>query len=461
MVVTGEAETITGVATVDTVTTEQIDLENARNISEALDILPGVYTSTGTKNEQNLNIRGFNERYIPVFYDGIPLYIPYDGYVDTGNLPVGNVSQVTLTKGTGSVLYGPNSMGGVINIVSRRPEKPLEASVTAGFVEDSTVYTDVNLGTRQDKFYVTVSGSYTDSEGFVLSDRFDETGNEDGNRRDNSDIEDKNWAAKIGFTPTDGHEYVLGIQGVDREKGLPPTASEGRARYWRFTDWQKDTYYFLGDTRITDRLSAKTRIFRDEYYNVLDSYDDGTYTTQDMRYAFQSTYDDYSNGGSIVLRTEYIPKNTLSFSFHYKEDVHKAQGDRGGDWERYEQQTFSYGIEDDFKILENLAWWWGPASMSTIPSTPTAAMYGIRKPRSIRRWVCAGPWPRIGICIFPWAPKPAFPPCTSFTLSSWGATCRTPTWKRNRPSTGRQGSNDPWPAIPGSASPCFIPMWMT
>ena len=141
---------------------------------------------------------------------------------------------------------------------------------------------------------------------------------------------------------------------VDREYGLPPITS-GRARYWRFTDWEKKTYYLLANSQFTDQFSTKVRLYRDEYYNALDSYDDGTYTTQDARRAFHSTYDDYSNGGSIVLRSEHIPNNTLSFAFHYKEDVHEAQGDRGEDWERYEQKTFSYGLENDYKISETLA----------------------------------------------------------------------------------------------------------
>ena len=70
------------------------------------------------------SVRGFNQRYVPVFFDGIPIYVPYDGYIDTGKLPTANLSEITLTKGNSSVLYGPNAMGGVVNILSKKtPEK--------------------------------------------------------------------------------------------------------------------------------------------------------------------------------------------------------------------------------------------------------------------------------------------------------------------------------------------------
>jgi iron complex outermembrane receptor protein len=355
VVVKGKAETISAVSTVDEVSAERIEENNARNVSDALDTLPGVYLSVGAKNERNIIIRGFNERYVPVFLDGIPLYIPNDGYVDTGNLPTNNISKLTLSKGVASVLYGPNTMAGVINLVTKKPEKPFEAGLTAEFVEDSTWNINADIGSRLDKFYVMVNGGYTDSDGFLMSDDFTPAANEDGGVRNNSDITDTNWSAKVGFLPADGHEYALGIQRVDREKGLPPHVSDSSARYWRFTDWEKTTYYAIGNSRFTDAFSTKVRIFHDEYCNVLDSYDDDTYTSQTRGYAFHSTYDDYSNGLSLVMRSEHIARNILSFSFHYKEDVHEEQDDTGDLWERYEQKTYSYGLEDDFKISDKLA----------------------------------------------------------------------------------------------------------
>ncbi|RLC26409.1 MAG: hypothetical protein DRH21_02240 [Deltaproteobacteria bacterium] len=206
-----------------------------------------------------------------------------------------------------------------------------------------------------DKFYVTINGGCLDSEGFGLPEGFDSTVNEDGGKRENSAIDQKSGSFKIGFLPTQGHEYAFGVNFVDSEWGFPPHATDDSPRYWRFTDWEKTTYYLIGDTGITDKLLLKTRFFRDEYYNVLDSYDDTTYTTQDEKSSWHSTYDDYSNGISAVIRTDYLKKNTISFSFHFKEDIHKEQDDYASTWERYETDTYSYGIEDDIKLAESIS----------------------------------------------------------------------------------------------------------
>lgn len=365
VVVTGEAAE--EVTTVDVVNREQIDLTTSNNVSEALNTLPGVFISVGNKNERNFNVRGFNERYVPVLYDGIPIYVPNDGYVDTGKLPTGNISQITVTKGVSSVLYGPNTMGGVINIVSKKPVERFEGNASVEYSQEDTWNTTLNLGSKLDKFYITAGGGYVNSDGFRLSDDFTPTENENGGTRDNSDSKQWNGAFKAGFTPAEGQEFAVGVNHVKSEWGLPPNAYDERPRYWRFTDWKKTTYYLIGDSRITDGLTAKVRAFHDTYFNVLDSYDDDTYSAETMRYAFHSTYDDYSNGGSLVLHAKYIPRNTLGFSFHYKQDVHREQDDYGADWERYESKILSYGLEDAIQVTETV-------------SAVVGASYDVQKP---------------------------------------------------------------------------------
>ncbi|CCK79087.1 predicted TonB-dependent receptor [Desulfobacula toluolica Tol2] len=356
VVVSGQAETITRVSTVETVDLEQIELTNSQNISQALSGLPGVTLSNGgRKAESSINVRGFGSRYVPIFYDGIPLYIPNDGYVDAGNLTTDNISRIDLSKGVSSVLYGFNTMGGVINIVSQKPQEKLEGSYGVEVTDNSDVKGNFNIGSSQDKFYFTLGGGFTNSNGWDVSDDFDANQYEDGDTRENSDLDDWNVAAKLGWTPAQGHEYAIGFNTIEKEKGLPPTAdpdtSARRVKYWRFTDWDKETIYFIGNTELTDQLSVKTRVFYDTYYNALEDYSDNTYSNA----RWHSTYDDHSYGGSLVARVDYIPKNTLSCSFHYKKDVHEEQDDIGDPWENYEQEMVSFGIEDDIKLTDNLA----------------------------------------------------------------------------------------------------------
>ena len=352
VVVKEKGETVTAVTTVDEISAEDMAKNNTESVDEALNTLPGVFNTIGQRNEAYINVRGFNQRYIPVFLDGIPMYIPYDGYVDTSNLSTSSLSKITLSKGVSSVLYGPNTLGGVVNMVSRAPEKPFEAGISMEFQEPGTSIMNTNLGLRGEKLYFILNGGYAKSEGFVLPDSFESTAEEDGEIRDNSDYEDKNISTKIGLTPAGGHEYAIGWHHVESEKGWPVTTDpDGWIMYRRFANWDKDTFYLLGDSKITPKLSTKLRLYHDGYYNVLDNYSDNTYSN----IRWHSTYDDYSYGGSLTVRTQYIPKNTLSMALHYKKDVHAEQGNYSEPWDKYEQTTMSAGIEDDFKITNKVA----------------------------------------------------------------------------------------------------------
>ncbi|NLD37726.1 MAG: TonB-dependent receptor [Desulfatiglans sp.] len=358
IVVTANSEAISKVATTETIDRDQIQLNDFNSIADALDAMPGLAISTGSRNEAYVNVRGFNQRYVPIFFDGIPWYIPYDGYVDPGEISTGNISRITLSKGASSTLYGANTMGGVINIISMRPTESFEGSVKFNYGLDNYRGT-VNLGSMIGKFYI--MGGFTGlnsdyfemSEDYVPPDEPDQDSPERGDERDNSYVRSHTESIKVGFMPTEGHEYALGYYKTSSDKGLPPNVYPSeRPRFWRFPEWEKTTYYFIGDSRITDNLSAKVRLYHDEYYNVLDAFDDANYTTQNARSSFHSTYDDHTDGGSLILRTDYFNKNILSFSYHLKNDVHKSQGNTGDPWEKWETRTSSYGVEDSIELTE-------------------------------------------------------------------------------------------------------------
>src|ERR1700743_3517386 len=101
-----------------TVNAQQFQRFNRTDISHALDLLPGVsVTAVGPRNESAVYVRGFDLRSTPLLLDGIPIYEPYDGYVDMGRFTTFDLAEITVSKGYTSLLYGPNAVGGAINLV--------------------------------------------------------------------------------------------------------------------------------------------------------------------------------------------------------------------------------------------------------------------------------------------------------------------------------------------------------
>lgn len=343
--------------------TEQVTSESMREfdrntVGRAADLLPGVTLSTtGGRNEQTLTVRGFDIKHVPLFLDGIPIYVPYDGYPDLGRFTTFDLSTLVISKGFASVLYGPNTMGGAINMVSRRPEKQLEGDAGIGINSGDTYSTYVNAGTNRGNWYLQAGGSYVSSDYYPLSDDFNAVASEDGDHRDNSSFRDEKASFKVGFTPNKDDEYAFSYINQHGDKGTPPytgTDPNTQVRYWQWPYWDKQSYYLTTNTDFSGNGYVKTRAYYDIFQNSLWSYDDATYSTISKKYAFRSWYDDYTNGASVEVGTPLIPNNLLKLAMHYKLDVHREHNE-GNPIQKFRDQMFSVGMEDTITITKTLS----------------------------------------------------------------------------------------------------------
>jgi outer membrane receptor for ferrienterochelin and colicins len=71
----------------------------------------------------NVRIQGLRGRYAQVLADGLPLYGASGDSFSLLQVPPLDLGQVEVIKGAASALYGPAALGGVINLVSRRPRE--------------------------------------------------------------------------------------------------------------------------------------------------------------------------------------------------------------------------------------------------------------------------------------------------------------------------------------------------
>ena len=117
---------------------EEMLLFNRDTLDNAIQLAPGASVSTvGARNETDVWIRGFDRWRVPLYQDGIPVYLPVDDRIDFSRFSTVDISQIQVSKGWASVIDGPGAMGGSINLVSRIAEKPLELDARAGEQFDS------------------------------------------------------------------------------------------------------------------------------------------------------------------------------------------------------------------------------------------------------------------------------------------------------------------------------------
>ena len=151
---------------------EKMDATATTSIRDALKQIPGVQVqdSNGTGGSDvslNLGVRGLTSRLSPrstVLMDGVPLsFAPY-GQPQLSLAPVsmGNIDAVDVIRGAGSVRFGPQNVGGIINFNTRAI--PEEFSGSVGLT------TEFSSGTDQLKYSPSafVGGTLNNSLGIAL-----------------------------------------------------------------------------------------------------------------------------------------------------------------------------------------------------------------------------------------------------------------------------------------------------
>ena len=80
-----------------------------------------VQTTSATSNGAVVRVQGLNGRYTQMLKDGFPMYGGFSGSLDVMQIPPLDLRQVEYIKGSASTLYGGGAIGGLINLLSKRP----------------------------------------------------------------------------------------------------------------------------------------------------------------------------------------------------------------------------------------------------------------------------------------------------------------------------------------------------
>ncbi len=354
IVVISEREESAGLQSTEIKDEDRITAETADDVSEALSTMKGVVITTGSKDEARIIIRGFDQEKVVFMLDGVPIYSPYYGDLDISELPTGNLSRIVVEKGASSALYGVNSMGGVVNLVTQKPLEGYNLDVTAEMGRNDYYRLNLNHGYKsQEGYYYQLSTGYKDTDGFQLSSDFDPPEGaspaEDGNLRENSHYTGFNASFKLGYEWDDLNELSVSYNMVDSEKGIPPSV-EGKTRYWRFPVWKKHTAGIYSRIATGTMGYFRSNIFYHKYDNILKSYESDEYS----EIQWTSAYDDYSFGAQLQYFLTSSDEYNLRSGIFFTEDNHKSQDDLGEPWEQYEAQTFSFALEGDWEPLKKV-----------------------------------------------------------------------------------------------------------
>ncbi len=326
-------------STTSIISKDKIEALQPRNLSDVLSYSSGTFVSAGAKNEFRLKIRGFEGQRIVLLYDGIPVYEPFFNSFDLKTITTEEIENIKVVKGASSVLYGPNAMGGIVNVITRRPVPP-SFSLKTSYDSHNALNLASTGSLRWNKVFLSGFFSFDKSDGFKW--------NQDGSHAsmDNSDYERANFTGKVYFYPNEKSEILFEVSYYTSEYGIPSATEYYRPRFWRFKDWDRWQFNLGGTFSFFKRGNLKVRGYYVHHFNVLDSYTGPDFN--DLQW--KSTYQNDSYGAFLLGSLPFASQNELKFSLNFRDDRVRTQDDVGEVWEEFKHQTVSLGLESHFRL---------------------------------------------------------------------------------------------------------------
>lgn len=203
-------------ASITVVTRDQLEGKSYRDISEALQGVPGVYVDDGPSSKGGtgeISIRGLDAKYTLILVDGIPqgsqqaYYNGYGSGAEFGWLPpISAIERIEVIRGPMSTLYGSDALGGVINVITRPTGRDWSGSLNL----DTLVQEDSDSGNRH-KAQFRVSGPLIENR--LSATIIGSTLQRDEDHREGgySDFERHDLNAKLDWTPDTDNRLSLEI----------------------------------------------------------------------------------------------------------------------------------------------------------------------------------------------------------------------------------------------------------
>jgi iron complex outermembrane receptor protein len=204
-------------------TAQSIAERSARNVADLGSATPNLvaYSTLGASSDANFYIRGVGQNdYFSNVDPGVAVYLDgiYLGRITGANLDLLDVERVEVLRGPQGTLFGRNTIGGAVSIVTAPPSETFGGTARVGLAERSGREASVNLNAPvTDTLLTKVSVSWRQQDGWIDRVIDDKT---------NSDVDDTVLRAQALWKPVDEFSARL-VLDASRGRGTAPGLISG------------------------------------------------------------------------------------------------------------------------------------------------------------------------------------------------------------------------------------------
>ena len=221
------------------ITAKDIQDQQAETVLETLRNVPGLdVVQSGSRGAAtSVFIRGSESDHVLVLIDGVEVNSTTLGAFNFAHLTTDNVERIEILRGAGGTLYGSQAIGGVINIITKKGQGPLEAGLSLEGGNGSTHRQTLSLRGGAGKLGYSFSAARIESQGFhSVNDDYRNLAA--SARLDYQVTEDASLKGIFHFVKTD-----LGLFNNNNFASQPdPNAREATTQYLGKLEWEQKIF---------------------------------------------------------------------------------------------------------------------------------------------------------------------------------------------------------------------------
>lgn len=287
---------------VELITSEAIENSGASNLSEVLNATPWLYIAPSGKT---MSIRGMGHSDTLLLIDGKRVNGEFSKTYELERIASGMIERIEILKGSSALLYGSDAMGGVINIITKKPSTETVSGNISMVGGSDKAGADLFVSGKEEKLSYSLYANYLNRDAYTKS---------------------KTTDVKVMQSSTEKSPSVL--SGAS-------TSSFGKLR-----SALKDSYSISND--YTDNLETKNvgASLAYEFSDFFTAYVEGSFLDEqkDGLYVSESYATNYKNGTNTIM-AKYIPAHQYD------------------DNQRFNLATgFDYTPSDSLHVTYNLAY---------------------------------------------------------------------------------------------------------
>ena len=321
---------------IEVITAQEIEEMGAQTVAEALEVATGLIVTGETGRIKAPSIRGTGNKHTLVLIDGRRFSMGYKDFLDINQISVDMIKRIEVVRGPTSALYGSDAIGGVVNIITKKPPRDLDVGATyqygiSKYNEGEEHVGRAYVGDSFGRFGFLLAGGCRNKDGW---DR-DEVLPDDGDHEELGSVD-----GRFSFNINDNHSLLAGFECSDMDReGMRFFENLDRERT---AEDRRHGYFLQYDARLSPLNNLMLKAYHSEHENEIEFSPTAVVTGEENAKRKLNQVEGRFTGA-------FLDKHILIVGSEFREESRKDETGRDDDLD-----NLGFYLQDEYQVFDPL-----------------------------------------------------------------------------------------------------------